>query len=1207
MITAEVAECRPLAGRGCSMHYAEWKRDQGICYSDLEGSDDGMCFANAVARYLMDDLPRKEAEQWRQRGGIREWKAANLVFPRPIDPEVGMLVKHVGEFEEANKHLDIAINIVYKDEKRHIFPIRASGNIQARNQIPLALFYKKVEDDKGVIRHLSHYALIGFPEKLLANRHEGGRKVTPVRICWNCFQLTTTGGAYQNHVSFCHKNQCQKVILPDEDSWMTYQPTTFVRNKEQLLAYTLFFDFEALQVSPANGGCSCPPHVLENTRKMREEGELWQKMTPEERERVVMEEDDERNAISGEWIEKCEAAERRGRPLPKEPDLKLKGPPRRRVCRHATQVLREQPAFMYSLLLVDRNKKVLERETYTGDDADLRFMQSLLNIAETYVPSLSPGLPMNALSPPQVAAYNDASACYLCDEPFSDWDGKVRDHDHLTGEYLGPAHSSCNLKRVDSGDLTVIAHNLSGYDSHFLVRTLAKLDKRIHKISSIPINTQKFKSLTLNGHIRFLDSSQFLAGTLDDLVSMLKKSGSQFDLLDGLVANGEQKELIKRKGVYPYLFATSIEALDACRSLPEKAHFHHSITGEPCSSEDYEHARRVWNAFECENMLQYTAIYVKADVHLLAEVVMDFRAKIWSNFGLDMCHYLSLPHLSMDCMLKTTGVSIQHMHDQEMIELIRGSIRGGHSFVNTRYLVRRDEDFVLHSSGNWGRGKKFSMQLLDVNNLYGFAMRQSLPRCDYRWMEVDELESYDPEQADNGSPFGHILVVDLEYPSHLHELHNSFPLAVEPVEIPFDDLSSYSRRLAEQLGYAGGRRQQRKLSATFGRRENYVVHGQNLKFYLRMGLRLLRIKKGIVFQQQAFMKDYVDKCSRMRMEADTEVERSMYKLVVNACYGKFIESTAKRMDARFERSRASAMASATSPLFKGLMICDEATTISFLKKREVKLTQSWLIGFTILELSKLHMGRLYYEYILPRFPPFSVSVAMSDTDSYLLAVDGFDENEVLQKIRDIMDFSNLSKEHPLYSSKREKKPGLLKSEYPNLLIRRVVAVKSKSYMLEIVRRKTANDLEDAVDDMASVCSQFTLSSDVVRGKGEGGSDVDGGASSASDSDAITSTEQFACNVVKAKGVKRYAAKKLSFKSMRSVVKGARAVYLTQNSIMSKQHVNQLVRSRKKAVDTFDNKRYASCEVHTTPFYGKLAKYHAETGRCWACEHPHRLY
>ena len=41
-------------------------------------------------------------------------------------------------------------------------------------------------------------------------------------------------------------------------------------------------------------------------------------------------------------------------------------------------------------------------------------------------------------------AYSKAQRCYICDKTFAEKDYKVKDHNHLRGEYRGPVHHSCN-------------------------------------------------------------------------------------------------------------------------------------------------------------------------------------------------------------------------------------------------------------------------------------------------------------------------------------------------------------------------------------------------------------------------------------------------------------------------------------------------------------------------------------------------------------------------------------------------------------------------------------------------------------------------------------------------------------------------------------------------------------------------------------------
>ena len=50
------------------------------------------------------------------------------------------------------------------------------------------------------------------------------------------------------------------------------------------------------------------------------------------------------------------------------------------------------------------------------------------------------------LSDKVFATYKKAQRCYICDKPFTEKDFKVKDHNHLSGKYRGPAHRSCNCK-----------------------------------------------------------------------------------------------------------------------------------------------------------------------------------------------------------------------------------------------------------------------------------------------------------------------------------------------------------------------------------------------------------------------------------------------------------------------------------------------------------------------------------------------------------------------------------------------------------------------------------------------------------------------------------------------------------------------------------------------------------------------------------------
>ena len=53
--------------------------------------------------------------------------------------------------------------------------------------------------------------------------------------------------------------------------------------------------------------------------------------------------------------------------------------------------------------------------------------------------------PMKWLTQEQWREYNNATNCSICAKPLKSADKKVRDHNHLTSEYRGPAHNACSL------------------------------------------------------------------------------------------------------------------------------------------------------------------------------------------------------------------------------------------------------------------------------------------------------------------------------------------------------------------------------------------------------------------------------------------------------------------------------------------------------------------------------------------------------------------------------------------------------------------------------------------------------------------------------------------------------------------------------------------------------------------------------------------
>ena len=561
-------------------------------------------------------------------------------------------------------------------------------------------------------------------------------------------------------------------------------------------------------------------------------------------------------------------------------------------CTHNTHDIHRQVPSTYCLIIADVKGKILYQRVESMDEEEdlMADFFGLLAMLEPWLKDLSQqNAEKTDYTRGELNQFRAATECYLCHGALVDGHARlapVKDHCHYTGEYLGAAHNDCNwncrrvLKRIP-----VFVHNFKNYDSHFLLKAMENADK--NNIEALPVNMEKFRTLTVN-YYAFVDSVELIPGALATLVNTLAKSGHSFPYLDQLsfCQSEERKKLLLRKGVFPYEWAESLDKLRAAKELPPRECFFSSLTQTGVSPEDYEHGRAVYEVFECQNMLDYCELYCHLDTVLLLEVLCDFRATIFKEFGLDSTRYISIPQLAYDCMLKTLDKPIGGMGDAEMILMCERNIRGGVSYINERHVQLSDyqdceatvQDQLLYT---------------DANNLYSVAQSAPVPCGDFEWCADDTLEQLkvDILSAPVEGETGYILEVDLTYPAELHEAHASMPLAPEQEELTFADLSPYSQRCLIHLqGESRARKyKSKKLCSTLRDKKKYVVHFRNLQTYVRLGMRLTKIHRAFRFAQSPVIRNFIQLCTEKRKQAATAAEKNVWKLTMNSTYGKFIQ------------------------------------------------------------------------------------------------------------------------------------------------------------------------------------------------------------------------------------------------------------------------------------------------------------------------------
>ena len=79
------------------------------------------------------------------------------------------------------------------------------------------------------------------------------------------------------------------------------------------------------------------------------------------------------------------------------------------------------------------------------------------------------------------------------------------------------------------------------------------------------------------------------------------------------------------------------------------------------------------------------------------------------------------------------------------------------------------------------------------------------------------------------------------------------------------------------------------------------MHYENLKLYESLGLKITKIHRGIKFEESAWLEEYINQNTKLRIEAkksENNFEVDFFKLINNSIFGKTLENIRNRVDIR---------------------------------------------------------------------------------------------------------------------------------------------------------------------------------------------------------------------------------------------------------------------------------------------------------------------
>ena len=211
-------------------------------------------------------------------------------------------------------------------------------------------------------------------------------------------------------------------------------------------------------------------------------------------------------------------------------------------------------------------------------------------------------------------------------------------------------------------------------------------------------------------------------------------------------------------------------------------------------------------------------------------------------------------------------------------------------------------------------------------------MSEKLPIIGFKWVNdisgINEkfVKSYDKKNSDKG----YILEVDVDYPS---KLHSGMPFLPERMKI--------------------GKTQ--KLVCNLRDKKKYVVHISILKQALNHGLKLKKVHRVIEFNQEAWLKKYININTELRKKASNDFEKDFFKLMNDAVFGKTMENVKKHRDIKLVKTGHKRNKLVSEPNYHTMNLISENLSIIEMKKVKVKMNKPIYLGLLILEISKIIM------------------------------------------------------------------------------------------------------------------------------------------------------------------------------------------------------------------------------------------------------------
>ena len=224
--------------------------------------------------------------------------------------------------------------------------------------------------------------------------------------------------------------------------------------------------------------------------------------------------------------------------------------------------------------------------------------------------------------------------------------------------------------------------------------------------------------------------------------------------------------------------------------------------------------------------------------------------------------------------------------------------------------------------------------------------------------------------------------------------------------------------------------------------------------------------RAIKFNQEAWLKPYIDKNTKLRKDAKNEFEKDFLKLMNNSVFGKTMENVRKHRDIKLVTTEEKIIKLVLEPNYHTTKQFSENLLAIEMKKTKVKMNKPVYLSMSILDINKALMYEFWYDYVKPKYKD-RAKLCYMDTDSLAINIftkDFFEDiNNDVERWFDTCNYDKKDK-RPLQTGMNKKVIAMFKDELGGKIMKEFCALRAKTYayLMDDSKKKKAKETKKCI-------------------------------------------------------------------------------------------------------------------------------------------------